>query len=118
MIQNLIFGIFFFFLRISFGAYNFYIFDHTFRWTSLEFFFNFRFSSRKSQSQPKIFLTVSCQKICTVPYLDAQELYSYSTLKANVYIFLNISVTTFLLQRRSLILSDCGWVWGEAEQFP
>ena len=84
----------------------------------IRIFFNLRFSSRKSQSQPKIFLSVSCQKICTVPYLDAQELCSYSTLKANVYIFLNISVRTFLFQRCSYIVSDCGWVWGEAEQFP
>ena len=52
MIQNLIFGIPF--LKILFRAYNFIIFVHTFQWTSSEFFFNFRFSSRKSQSQQKL----------------------------------------------------------------
>ena len=52
MIQNLISGIPF--LKILFWAYNFIIFVHTFHWTSSEFFSNFRFSSRKSQSQQKL----------------------------------------------------------------
>ena len=51
MIQNLKLG--FFFLKIIFRVYKFYIFFHTFQWTSSEFFY-FRFSSRKSQSQQKL----------------------------------------------------------------
>ena len=50
--SNLIFGILF--LKILFWAYNSFIFVHTFQWTLSEFFFNFRFSSRKSQSQRKL----------------------------------------------------------------
>ena len=48
MIQNLLL-----FFEISFRAYNYFILIHTFQWTSSKFFFNFRFSSRKSQSQHK-----------------------------------------------------------------
>ena len=51
MTQNGIFGILF--LKILFWAYNFFIFAQTFQRTSSEFLFNFRFSSRKSQSQQK-----------------------------------------------------------------
>ena len=51
MTQNVIFGILF--LKILFWAYNFFIFVQTFQRTSSEFLFNFRFSSRKSQSQQK-----------------------------------------------------------------
>ena len=50
MIQNLIFGIPF--LKISFQAYNLFIFVHSLWWTV--FIFNFRFSSRNSQSQQKL----------------------------------------------------------------
>ena len=49
MNQNLIFGILF--LKILFWKYNFFIFVQTCQGTSSEFFFNFRSSSRKSQSQ-------------------------------------------------------------------
>ena len=52
MTQNVIFGILF--LKILFWAYNFFIFAQTFQRTSSEFLFNFRFSSRKSQSQQKL----------------------------------------------------------------
>ena len=52
MIQNVIFGILF--LKILFWAYNFFIFVEKFPRTSSEFLFNFRFSSRKSQSQQKL----------------------------------------------------------------
>ena len=41
----------------------------------------------------------------TAPFLDAQELHSWSTLKANV---LYISLRTFLFQRRSKVLSGKG----------
>ena len=50
------------------------------------------------------------RNICTAPFLDAQELHSRSTLKANVCIFLYISLRKFLFQRRSKFLS--GGVWG------
>ena len=49
MIRNLTFGILF--LKILFRTRNVFIFVQTFQWTS---FFNFRFSSRKSQSQQKL----------------------------------------------------------------
>ena len=53
MIQNLIFRILF--LKMLFRAYNFFIFFvQTFQWTLSEFFFNFKFSSRKTQSQQKL----------------------------------------------------------------
>ena len=52
MIQNLRFGILF--LKTLFRAYNFFIFVHMFQCTSLEFFFHFRFSTRKYQSQQKL----------------------------------------------------------------
>ena len=50
--KNLIFGILF--LKILFWAYKVFIFVQTFHWMSSDFFFNFRFSSRKSQSQQKL----------------------------------------------------------------
>ena len=40
-------------MKILYRAHNFYTFVHVFQWTS-EFFFNFRFFSRKSQSQQKL----------------------------------------------------------------
>ena len=45
------------------------------------------------------------KNICTAPFVAAQELHSWSTLKANVCIFLYISLKKFLLQRHSKILS-------------
>ena len=68
MIQNLIFGILF--LKILFQGYKLFIFDHKFQWT-LSAFFNFGFSSRKSQSQQKLakktiyFTTQFCSKNLT-----------------------------------------------------
>ena len=52
MIENLISGILF--LKILLRAYDIFIFGQTFQWTLSKFFFNFRFSSRKSQSQQKL----------------------------------------------------------------
>ena len=147
MIQNVIFGILF--LKILFRAYNFFIFAQMFQRTSSEFLFNFRFSSRKSQSQQKqhsfarktllilristhLTLKIICSRntaknlsdfkdfpadmfllgvrenICTAIFLDTQELHFWSTLKANVYIFLYISVRRFLIQKCSNILSNGG----------
>ena len=141
----------FFFSKCYFGHATFL---RTFLWTSSEFFLDFRFSSRKSQSQQKlpkkithfsirfnskhlayfinlnsldtennilpkhiknlshftnfpvnIFLFGVRKKICNGPFLDTQELHSSSTLKANVCIFLYISLRKSLFQRRSKILS-------------
>ena len=116
-------------------------------------FFNFRFSSRKSQSQQKLakkitLFTVSFKKprsfykphsldidnssdicgftnfltktfllgvrknISIASFLDAQEVHSWRTLKANVCIFLHISLRKCLFQRRSEILS-AGKLYGE-----
>ena len=52
MIQNFVFGILF--LKILFRAYNIFIFVQTFQWTWPGFYFSFRFSNRKSQSQQKL----------------------------------------------------------------
>ena len=57
MIQNLIFGILL--LKISFLAYNFFIFIHMFQQTSLKFFFDFRFSRGKPQSQQKLSIKIT-----------------------------------------------------------
>ena len=56
----------------------------------------------------------TAKNICITPFLDAQERNFWSTLKANVCIFLYISVRIFF-QRRSNILSDGsglgeGWI--------
>ena len=51
------------------------------------------------------------------PFLDAQELHSWSTLKANVCIFPYISVRKCLCQRRSKILSDGERVGGRLNNF-
>ena len=45
------------------------------------------------------------KNIGTAPFLDAQELHSWSTLNANVCIFLHISLRKFLFRRRSKLLS-------------
>ena len=45
------------------------------------------------------------KNICTVAFLDFQELHSQSTLKANFSIFLYISISKLLFQRRSKLLS-------------
>ena len=52
------------------------------------------------------------KNICIAPFLDAQELHSWSTLKANVCIFLYISVRKYLFQRRCKVLSSGGWDGG------
>ena len=57
MIQNLIFGIIL--LKILFLAYNFFILIHMFQQTSSKFFFDFRFSRRKSQSQQKLLIKIT-----------------------------------------------------------
>ena len=51
MIQNLIFGILF--LKVLFQAYSSFVFIYTFRWALSEFFFNFKFSSRKLSRKTK-----------------------------------------------------------------
>ena len=55
-------------MKIFFWAYNFFIFVHTFQWTSSESFFYFRFSNRKSQSQQKLAkkITHCTIQLCTL----------------------------------------------------
>ena len=55
-----------------------------------------------------IFLFGVRKNICTAPFLDAQELHSWSTLRTNVFVFLYISLTKFLFLRRSKVLSGGG----------
>ena len=54
------------------------------------------------------------KNVWAASFLDAKELYSVSTLKGNICVFLYISVRKFLFQRGSKVLSDRGWVgdWG------
>ena len=64
------------------------------------------------------YVSIWCQKkIYTAPFLDSQELHSWNTLKANVFIFLYISVRKCLLQRRSKILYGWRLVVGRLNNF-
>ena len=138
------------------GIYNFLIFStRSSGYHRRTFFFDFRFSSRKSQRYQRLVkkithftiqfhsknltqftnlnsvdiennmlmkhsqksfsldrfsskhVSVWCQKkdICTVLFLDAQELHSWSTLKGNICIFLYISVRKFYLVGEDSIVS-------------
>ena len=50
---------------------------------------------KKRKKKKKNMILVGVRKnICTEPFLDAQELHSQSTLKANVCMFLKIKLTT------------------------
>ena len=134
-----------FFKSIISGIQSFYICPNV-PVDIIRVFFNFRFFSRKSQSQqkknlqkrshvlqysfaqkahsfyehqltwhwkqyapatqPKPFWFYKfSENTFTAPFLDAQELHSWSTLKANACIFLYISLRKFLFQRRSKVLS-------------
>ena len=117
----------FFFLKALFWALNFSKFIHTFQWAS-EFFFNFRFFSRKSQSQQKLakniihFTIQVCSKHLThlmnftpLEFTLHQFLTTlncvldsscWSSLKKNVCIFLKIFLRLFLFQRHHKILPD------------
>ena len=55
-----------------------------------------------------MFLFGARRIICTAPFLDVQELHSWSILKANACIFLYISLRKFLFQRGSKVLSGGG----------
>ena len=56
------------------------------------------------------------KNICTAPFLDTQVLHSKSTLKADVFIYLYISVRNFLFHRHSKTLSGgVGGGGGQAE---
>ena len=163
MIQNVIFGILF--SKIIFRAYSFFTFVQAFQCTSSEFHFNFRYSSRKSQSQQKLAITywslilwysfakrtslilwtstrltlkIICSRnaaknlsdfknfsadmflvgvrknICIASFIDSQELHSWSTLKANVFIFLYISVRKFF-SKDVVRFYLMGMGWGKAE---
>ena len=62
---------------------------------------------------PAIMFLFGVKKNCTAPFLDAQELHSWSTLKANVCILLNISSRNFLWSKKYFWLccrSNVKWV--------
>ena len=61
-----------------------------------------------------MFLLGVRENICTEPFLDAEELHFWNTSKANICIFLYISLRKFFPQRRSNNLSD-GVGWEKAE---
>ena len=46
------------------------------------------------------------KEICTTPFSDVHELHSWSTLKANTYIFVHISLKKFCLKDLIRTLSD------------
>ena len=116
MIQNLTFR--FYFLKILFRPYNFFIFVHTFQWKSSVFFFSFRFSTRKSESQQKLakkithFTLQFCSKNLThftnLNSLDticsrntARNLSDFTNFPANMFLFVfgvrkNICSASFL----------------------
>ena len=58
-----------------------------------------------------MFLVGLRKNICSAPFLNAQELHSWSMWKANVCVLLEISVQKYLLQRCWKFLSGGG---GEA----
>ena len=64
-----------------------------------------------------VFLLFVRKNNCTALFLDAQELHSWSTLKANVCTFLYIFIRKFLFQRCSKILSGGEWVEGKLNNF-
>ena len=68
-----------FFLRISFRAYNFYIFVHTCRWTSLEFFLISDFLAESLKASRKSFCLFRVRKFA---------LYHILTVKNSVLIAL------------------------------
>ena len=57
------------------------------------------------------------KNIYTAPFSDAQELHSENTLKANVCVFLYISVRKLLFQRRRKILSGGARIGGRLNNF-
>ena len=70
------------------------------------------FSIRFNSKHLTYFINLTCfclmpeKKNCNGPFLDTQELQSSNTLKANVCMFLYISLKKILFQRRSKILYD------------
>ena len=74
-----------------------------------------RFSLFKFSSKHVLF--GARKNICTAPFIDAHELHSCSTLKANAFIFLYISLTKFLFHRRSKVLSGGRWDGGRLNNF-
>ena len=97
--QNLIFK--FIFLKIFFRTWNFFIFVHTFQWTSSDFFFNFRFFSRKSQSQEKLpkkithftiqFHSKNLTHFMNLNSLDIDMICSCNTAKKPIWIYKQFS---------------------------
>ena len=104
MIQNVIFGILF--LKILFWACNFFIFVEMFPRTSSEFLFNFRFSSRKSQSQKTLLIL----RIST--HLILQIICSRNTAKIS-FNFKGFPADMFLLGVRENI---CTAIFPDAQE--
>ena len=125
MIQNIIFGFFifhffFFFENIISGIQRSHIRPHVSVNIIRDFFLFSDFLEESILSDfanfPANMFQFSVRKsICAALFLDTQEPHSWSTLKANVCVFLYISVRNFLFQRRSKVLSDGdglggGWI--------
>ena len=104
MIQSLIFGILL--LKMLFPAYNFFIFVHMFQWTLSEFFFDFRFSGRKSQSQQKLstkityftiqFRSKNLAHLCTSTHVKLKIICSRNAAKILSHFTTDFSANMFL----------------------
>ena len=101
MTQNLIFDILF--LKILFWAYNFFIFIQTFQWTS-EFFFDFRFSSRKYQNQQKLVTKITqCAVVLrTSTHLILKIICPRNTAK-NLCEFANFLANKLLMPKKCIL---------------
>ena len=124
MIQNLIFRfrILLFFWEYYFGVQLLYICPHV--PVDIRVFFNFIFSSRKSQSQPKIFLTwqIFQKRVsvwCEEKHLHCTISWHSRTLLSKHFesIFLYISGKKISFQSHSKILSDWGGFGGRLNNF-
>ena len=58
------------------------------------------------------------KSIFTATFFEGQKLHSCSILKANIFMFLCISLRKCLFKRHSKIFFWWGMGWGEAEEFP
>ena len=104
MIQNLIFGVFFFFWEYYFWHISsLYLSTHFSGHHQIFLILDFLGESLKASKKSfrlckfskNMFLFRIRKDICTTPFLDAHKLYSQSLLKANVRIFMNISGRKF-----------------------
>ena len=108
-----------YFLRVLFRAHNFFIFVHTFQWTSSPFFFNFRFFSRKSQSHQKLakkiaHFTIQFRSKSLTHFMNLMKIICSRTTAKNLSDFTNVPANIILFGFRKnictapfLLAQDC-----------